>query len=741
MEQISITCARKLCVCASEKLKLISTLDGRFPDMGHHLENEMGGLWMYPVKLLDGFWMHIQDHNDTACCWLSADGYTAHPWGNTFHYRQGMGHTTVQVDLHQIATESASGIILQYDLYNAGKEKRQITLDFLARTDLRPAWSARFLGAPNSGQDSVRYLPEQAAFHAVTEGHPWHVMFGCGTPPDRTDSGELFGPEITSGLGISGKLSFDLTLEAEEKRTLSFFIAGSAQSFEECAEQYRMLSSESDRLMQEKRHRMEKIAQRACLNVDDQAFADAYTWVKYNTDWLVLNAPAGRGIAAGLPEYAWWFGCDSCYTIQGLLCMGDAALCRDTLRLLLKISREQCADGRIVHEIVSDGSVYHYGNTQETAHFIDALWIYYQWTGDTKILREALPYLDKSVQWLLAQDDDGDLFPSGYGIIEIAGLNLELIDSAVYTARAFHAYAAIRWVLGIRDDLGRQFEALSARIIEKINTELWDEQEGLYCDAFACGQDVKKKLDSILRSVPQHRRPQARAQLEQKLKEKPSNQETGWVLNKNWVINTPMEVEIAPRDKADRALRRMHTGEFIGPWGMYLSGLSQKEIMTVNTGVMAAAQVRYGYADRALELLQRMLQTFGMGTPGCISEMCPDYGCTVQAWTAYAMFVPVVTGFFGVDPQAEKGEIYLRPCMPQAWKTARLDSLPVLDGSLTLAYQRQDNRQIMEIENNTNYPIRMLCGTAELLGSGKHRIEWIDNFEKHPQGVDSNDAL
>ena len=119
MEPISTTCTRRLCACASERVKLISTLDGRYPDMGHHLENEMGGLWMYPVKLLDGFWAHFKDHDGTADCWLAADNYTARPYGNTFHYRQGLGHTTVQIDLHQLAPESAAGVVLRYELYNS----------------------------------------------------------------------------------------------------------------------------------------------------------------------------------------------------------------------------------------------------------------------------------------------------------------------------------------------------------------------------------------------------------------------------------------------------------------------------------------------------------------------------------------------------------------------------------------------------------------------------------------------
>ena len=42
--------------------------------------------------------------------------------------------------------------------------------------------------------------------------------------------------------------------------------------------------------------------------------------------------------------------------------------------------------------------------------------------------------------WLQKQDDDGDLFPSGYGIIEIAGLNAEMIDSIDRECKDFCEY-------------------------------------------------------------------------------------------------------------------------------------------------------------------------------------------------------------------------------------------------------------------------------------------------------------
>lgn len=48
MQSIHTTCTRRYCVCAGEHIKLVSTLDGRFPDFGHHLPNEMAGFGCPP---------------------------------------------------------------------------------------------------------------------------------------------------------------------------------------------------------------------------------------------------------------------------------------------------------------------------------------------------------------------------------------------------------------------------------------------------------------------------------------------------------------------------------------------------------------------------------------------------------------------------------------------------------------------------------------------------------------------
>src|SRR5688572_32104002 len=48
-------------VTAGDRTYLIGTQDGNFPDMGWHVPGEMGGLWLPPIKLIDGFQARIAD--------------------------------------------------------------------------------------------------------------------------------------------------------------------------------------------------------------------------------------------------------------------------------------------------------------------------------------------------------------------------------------------------------------------------------------------------------------------------------------------------------------------------------------------------------------------------------------------------------------------------------------------------------------------------------------------------------
>ena len=144
------------------------------------------------------------------------------------------------------------------------------------------------------------------------------------------------------------------------------------------------------------------------------------------------------------------------YSLQALTATGDFELAKQTLRLLKNQSMKTNGNGRIVHEITTDGAVSNPGNTQETAQFVLTAGKVFDWTGDLNFAKEMYPAMKLGINWLLGDmDQNKDLFPEGYGIMEVYGLNAELIDVAVYTQQALDATARIAGVLNDADTADR----------------------------------------------------------------------------------------------------------------------------------------------------------------------------------------------------------------------------------------------------------------------------------------------
>lgn len=721
--KISTNAALPKCICASEHAKLFGATDGWFPDFGHHSECEMGGLWMYPIKVLDGFWFRLHDLDaENVNRWIIADGFSAYPWGNEFEYGNGLGHTSVTICRTQIAPDSAAGLIVRYRIVNHSNAPRHIHAELIVRTELYPVWYSLDSGFCQDGQDEGEYDEASSTFRAKDALNPWFAAVRSAQKPDHAKVGQFFGPQITAGKGVSASFEYDLILPARAEEEFVFYMTGSAHSAEEAEENLRELASGRD-FIAEKQKRYDAMFAQSRLSVDDSRLLQVWDWAKVHTHWLTVDAGEyGRALAAGLPEYPWWFGCDSCYAIQGLLCIGEYDLARQTLKLIADYSEKVNGNGRIVHEITPYGICANPGNTQETAHFVTAVWHYWQWTGDRTLVDETLPLLKKSMQWLKEMDDDGDLFPSGYGIIEIAGLNAEMIDTIVYTAQAWDCFAKMCALTG-DDEAAYEANLMFRRTADALNTQMWDEDAGLYCDAYASPAFVRSCREKILdnRRGAQDARAETEFDAMVARKEASCQGEAGFLINGNWVIDTPFETGLAPEERAEGALKKLYGDAFVGEWGMYLNALDHREMMTISTGSLAVAQARYGYPDRALTLIRKIADTFGMAGPSLLAEMSPDYGCSVQAWTDYALYVPVVRHMFGICPNAAAGEVILTPCMPEAWPKASIEHVRVLDGEISVHYVREENGYRLNVQSSKGLKVRLKL----------HKGETAENLENN----------
>ncbi len=129
-------------------------------------------------------------------------------------------------------------------------------------------------------------------------------------------------------------------------------------------------------------------------------------------------------------------------------------------------------NGRFVHEITTNGAVSNPGNTQETAQWIFTVGRSIDWTGDTDFAREMYPAMKLGIHWLTTDmDQNHDLFPEGYGIMEVSGLNAELIDVAVYTEEALKATARVARILG-RARFGGPVRRSASQLAARINDVL-----------------------------------------------------------------------------------------------------------------------------------------------------------------------------------------------------------------------------------------------------------------------------
>src|SRR6266545_339149 len=154
-------------VTAGDRTYLIGTQDGNFPDMGEHVPGEMGGLWLHPIKLIDGFWATVTDMATNQEIALSeSTEFVNYPYGNRFRY--GPVLDGLEIERFQFSPDGQEGLIVQYAFKNAGARKKQLRFHFSVKTDLRPMWLSDRLGIADA-QDAVTWQTTSSLFIAKAD--------------------------------------------------------------------------------------------------------------------------------------------------------------------------------------------------------------------------------------------------------------------------------------------------------------------------------------------------------------------------------------------------------------------------------------------------------------------------------------------------------------------------------------------------------------------------------------------
>ncbi len=691
-------------VTAGDRLYMVGHQNGSFPDLGWHVKGEMGGLWDHPIKLMDGFEVTL-NWDDLTLKLDSATSFVNYPFANKHLYDLSINN--LQIERFQFVPDGKEGILIQYKLKNLSEKTQNFDFLFRGDSDLRPVWLGERTGMIDS-EDKAEFLNNTGTWLMKDNQNPWYVAFGSTMPPSEYSSEKSHRP----GLGISGNLTYEISLQPNEIQIINFTIAGSYQSKEQALATYDSIQNKSISYLIAKKQRYIALAEQSKLTIPDKELQNAFEWLKYNCDWLIRDVPEiGRGITAGIPDYPWWFGVDSEYALQGYMAIGQRDIVYQTIHLLDSVSNSVNGNGRILHEMSTNGTVFNKGNINETPQFASLIWQIYLWNGDIHFLEKYFPTVKKGLHWLMSENDTNkNLFPDGFGMMEIHGLDSEMIDVAVYTQRAFAD--AAKMAIELKEDaLALDYARIANTLKDKINWEFWSEEFNSYADFIGTDDQALHLIEAAIIRADTLNKPWAIEELKETKRsiiENPSKKLRPFVLHHNWVVNTPMEMKIAEEEKALKALQTSEN--FVNPFGVFVTGIDRDAsagsddgsfkgskvfsytgaVMTLPTGVQAIAENNYGRPDKALNYLKRMTRTFSYALPGSIYEVSPDYGMITQAWNIYSYAIPVIHQFFGIQPVASEKKIQIKIQMPEEWNSASIENVVVAENEISVFYEKKD---------------------------------------------------
>ncbi|WP_431125124.1 glycogen debranching protein [Flagellimonas flava] len=684
-------------VTAGNRVYMVGHQDGSFPDLGWHIKGEMGGIWNHPIKLMDGFDGKLIIENDTLTL-NQASEFVNYPFANLHVFE--WPSKDIEVERWQFVPDNMQGLVIQYVFRNNTESKQKSSFQFIGHTDLRPTW----LGEKTQmidAKDSSSFEPGQWVLQ--DNDNPWFNIFGSDQIPTAHES--LDG----KGNGSSNVLTYSVELDGKSSAAINFVVSGSYTSKEDAQNTFTAIQKDFISMALAKKERYKQLALQTKLTIPDKQLEQTFEWLKYNCDWLVRTVPEiGTGIGAGIPDYPWWFGVDSEYALKGYMAIGQDKIVEETIKLLDSVSMAVNGNGKILHEMSTNGFVFNPGNINETPQFASLIWEIYTWNGDKKFLEKYFPTIQKGLDWLLEENDSNkNLFPDGFGMMEIHGLNSEMIDVAAYTQRAFDDAAKIASELG-KEDVVKEYTELALQLKEKINKELWSEDFGSYADFLGTDEQAIHLIEDAIIRADTLNKPWAIEELEatkEQILKNPSADLRPFVLHHNWVVNTPMEMGIADSAKAITALDTAK--KFTNPFGVFVTGIDRDDsagkdfgsfqgskvfsytgaVMTLPTGVQAIAENNYGRPDEALDYLERMTRTFSYALPGSIYEVSPDYGMMTQAWNIYSYAIPIVQQFFGILPMANQKRVVIRPQMPTEWdEGASLENVKIANNVISIHY-------------------------------------------------------
>gem|GEM_PF-2495269 len=677
-QQVNENLARPFAI-TGRRAYLIGQQDGAFPDMGNHLPGEMGGLWLPPLKIADGFWFGLSQ-DETSIQWVFG------PNCQSFTMKMGRVERIFELELGAdkiLATQELfipdyePGLSISLKLENESDHDLSLRLCWLVRFDIQGSW---WSGWPDR--------PDEAHFDPTTEtilsndslSRQWCGGMRSSRPPvnfqigpdlwaaekttslnsqTRPENALLPNPDKLEGQGISGQLNYQVKLEAGTAETLYFALAGGDRGFDFVQQALTNLLEQREVLWKDKNARLETLIGNATIiKTPRPDFDRTFRESSLCLDMLTLDIPAlGLGIAAGMPEFVWYFGCDTYYCVSGLLVSGQSETALVALRFLANIARKQ--GGRVPHEITPSGAIFNPGNTVETAEFVSAVERAYRWTGDQNFLNEVYEVCREGIftYMLVDCDPQSTLLPDGPGLLELSSAEHgKKFDVACALYQALESLAYLAEVVGDATTAEKS-KVLAGQVRDKINEHFWSPERQEY--VWRIEPDL-----TLNPSEPAH----SYAALEMGLLPEPEYSVR---------ISQLFQTVESPKHTGSRGIIHPGTADFVMP---------------IQNAIVALAEFRYGRVDKGLWYLERIVELSGYYMPWAIPEFVGRGSCFLQAWSSAANNWLLVQGFFRLNPDPRTGVIFVQPQLPNDWDYAEANNLSIWGGRYDLKLERSDNQ-------------------------------------------------
>lgn len=632
------------------KCYMVGFQDGSFQQLGWHLVGDMGGLWIPPIKVLNGFRIGLGrgecgDLRDDIVWLENSDSFVIGDYGSWVEHRYSVEGNHTIIRREYIPFEEPVAII-EIHIKPSQEGLRYRTLYFLPEFKITPCWYCRW---PEPLDMLLRLQGDALIAHSITshglpeEYRSWSAVLSWSESP----SCMMYGDTLKELLNYRDKRSIPVLLGFKIDTSsdgIAFSISASIENWKIALENARRSLRDRRRLLEDKIQRYRYLAlETTIVETPEEDLNIAFLWGKMNLEWLTRTSELGTGVVAGHPEYSWYFSNDTSISIGGLLAAGFHDTAKSALKLFKKYIIEN--GGRVPHEIVMNGEVYDRGRVEEVAMYTKAVWDTYLWTGDRAFLEDLYPVCRLGMLEYVAKQprvedmillDLYDIRESPRGLLPpchlIAGFKA-LAEMALRVGD-LEAYKAS---LNEADILKRKLEEI-----------FWDEAE----EEYACiVENGKRIFDANVMY---------------------------WPGSLDCVYHG-----VADPLRAVKALSKLWSDKYMSNNGPYLN-IRRDTVMPVRTGMMAIGELNYGRVNEGFKLIRIIAKSFGHVMPGAFPEIIHPSGepgrfdlrwCYLQLWSSAIYVQGLVYGLLHPIPDAEKGVVKVSPSLPREWDRAVIKNI------------------------------------------------------------------